>query len=146
MAVRYDNLATAMEEHGVDVVRNVPLALEQGEMVPVGNIPMYPRDPMVAVGPYIIDTFTRMEFRRKEPWGTRKAITEHVAASGQRHLSMPQPPYGVKNDGEAFPYLEGGDTFVMNDHVLVGHSGIGSSYAGIEWLRKFLEPEGMPLS
>ena len=138
-----EDLARVMAEQGVEVARPVPLTVEQGQMAPIGNWQLYPRDPVLAVGPYIIDVFCRMPFRRKEVWGTRPAIWEQVANTTQRHLSMPDPAYGVDLADEDQPYLEGGDIFVMNEHVLVGHSGLASSYAGIEWLADFLKPHGI---
>lgn len=142
VAEQEENLVKALKGEGVEVARPEVLNDTQREMYPIGNWQMYPRDPMLAVGPYIIDLFCRVPFRRKEVWGTRKAITQHVSKSGQRHVSMPQPPYGVDHGSEAYPYLEGGDIFVLNKDILVGHSGLASSHAGIEWLTRFLEPDG----
>jgi N-dimethylarginine dimethylaminohydrolase len=40
------------------------------------------------------------------------------------------------------PFLEGGDTFLLGKHILVGSSSLGSSPAGAAWLQRYLEPEG----
>ena len=142
ITAQQDDLADIIEEEGIEVFRPNTLSDEQIQGCPVGNWQLYPRDPMLAVGPYLIELCSRTPFKRKEIWGIREALIEKASETGQRHISMPEPAREIDLVDERQPYLEGGDIFVMDKDIVIGHSGIATSYAGIEWLTRFLEPEG----
>ena len=137
-----EGLAKTIEKHGVTVHRVKPLSDEQIQADPVGYWPLYPRDPMLAVGPYLMQLYTRMPLHRKRLWTLGELLSKEAKRTGQRYLSMPEPARKVDLADETQPYLEGGDIFVLDKDILVGHSGLGSSYAGIDWLARFLEPDG----
>src|SRR5262249_41498049 len=88
-------------------------------------------------------------FRNKEHLGYEQLFRDRLAQDPDaRHIRMPEttPILPGKTEVDFVtdprPFLEGGDTFVMGKDILVGFSSLGSSPAGVEWLRRYLAPEG----
>lgn len=103
------------------------------------------RDPVLVVGHHVIELAVKTPFRRREIFAIREVLQRRVAEDARAcYVAMPQP-LPVKptrtSDGPG-PFLEGGDIFVMGKNILVGNSGLASDKAGIEWLQRYLGPEG----
>ncbi|NUW71730.1 twin-arginine translocation signal domain-containing protein [Vibrio mediterranei] len=135
-------LAELFEKHGVEVIRPEQPSDELCRGERMGQCAMYERDNTLVIEDEIIDTYCRIQCRRKSHELMYRDITKHAEENGQYHLAMPRPSIHVDQSDETIPYLEGGDVFILDKDILVGHAGIGSSYAGIEWLRNRLEPKG----
>lgn len=143
-----EGLVTAYERAGVKVHRARPWTTEEQQFLAhlaVGGFPVYVRDPILVVGKHVIELAVKTPFRRREVFAIRELLQRRVAEDPQaRHVAMPQP-LPVKptptSDGPG-PFLEGGDIFVMSKDLLVGNSGLASDRAGIEWLQRYLGPDG----
>ena len=136
-----DNLASIIEAEGIEVIRpTLPSNAEQ-QADHVGYTAMFERDNTLAVGDELIDTFCRVGARRKTHPFLYKQISKVVERTGQNHISQPVPAIMADLPDETQPYLEGGDIFVLGKEILVGHAGIATSYAGIEWLQRHLAPK-----
>jgi len=147
-AAQLEGLAKTYQKAGVKVHRARPWTKEEQEFLAylaVGGFPVYVRDPILVVGKHIIELAVKTPFRRKEIFAIRELLQRRVAEDPQAHyVSMPEP-VPVKptptSDGPG-PFLEGGDIFVLDKDILVGNSGLASDKAGIEWLQRYLGPEG----
>jgi N-dimethylarginine dimethylaminohydrolase len=143
-----DGLAKAYEKAGVKVHRARPLTREEQQFLAhlaVGGAPVFVRDPILVVGKHVIELAVKTPYRRRELFALRELLQRRVAEDPQAHyVSMPQPrpvQPTPTSDGPG-PFLEGGDVFVLGKDVLVGNSGLASDNAGIDWLRRYLGPEG----
>lgn len=138
-----ESLVAVYESQGVTVRRPRSLTTAENEFVQPGGLPIYARDPALAIRDTVIDGAVMMPFRRKEVFSFRDDFNELTDADpAVRYLAMPQPiPTELDRDvtEEPGPFLEGGDVFVLDDHVLAGHSGLASSKAGVDWLRRHFE-------
>lgn len=134
-----ESLVAVYEAQGVKVRRPRPLTAAENAFVQPGGLPIYARDPVLAIRDAVIDGAVMMPFRRKEVFSFRDDLDELVRADPNiRRLSVPQPiPTALNRDvpEKPGPFLEGGDVFVLDDDVLVGHSGLASNTAGVTWLR-----------
>ncbi|MFI8280907.1 dimethylarginine dimethylaminohydrolase family protein [Streptomyces sp. NPDC085929] len=147
-ARQLEGLANAYEAAGVMVRRGRPWTSEEQQYVAylaIGGFPVFMRDPILVVGKHVIELAVKTPFRRKEVFSVRELLERCVAQDPQaRYVSMP-PPLPAEptrmSDGPG-PFLEGGDIFVMGKDVLVGNSGMASDRAGIEWLQRYLGPDG----
>lgn len=137
-----DSLAALLESEGIEVVRPKPPTTAEQQANHVGYTSMFERDNTFSVGNEIINTFCRTGSRRKVHPYLHHQISEVTERTGQSHISQPVPAVTAELSDENQPYLEGGDIFVLGKDILVGHAGIASSYAGIEWLQKHLGPKG----
>jgi len=137
-----DNLASIMESNGVEVVRPTRASDEQRAACAVGYTAMFERDNTFAVADEIINCFCRTRARRKNHPSLFDEISRIAAETQQIHISQPVPSMTTALEDESQPYLEGGDLFILGQDILVGHAGIATSYAGIDWLRQHLEPKG----
>jgi len=147
-ARQLEGLVQAYEKAGVQVRRARPWTAEEQQFLAylaVGGFPVYVRDPILVVGKHVIELAVKTPFRRREVFAIRELLQRRVAEDPQaRYVSMPQPlpvKPTPKSDGPG-PFLEGGDIFVMGKDLLVGNSGLASDKAGIEWLQRYLGPEG----
>ena len=137
-----DNLASILAAEGIEVVRPTLPSNEERQANHVGYTAMFERDNTLAVGNEIINTFCRTGARRKVHPFLHKQISKVSERTGQSHISQPVPALMADLSDETQPYLEGGDIFVLGKDILVGHAGIATSYAGIQWLQKHLAPKG----
>jgi N-dimethylarginine dimethylaminohydrolase len=144
-----DRLAHTLEQHGVTVHRPRLLTDEETAAGPVGLVGQYPRDPVLVLGKHVIETNLRMVFRDKEHLGYEELFRQRLQQDPDaRHIRMPTTtpvlsgttPEDFLNDPR--PFLEGGDTFLMNKDILVGCSSLASSRAGVAWLQRYLGAEG----
>jgi N-dimethylarginine dimethylaminohydrolase len=143
-----DGLAKAYAKAGVKVQRPRFLTREEEQYLAhlaVGGSPVYVRDPILVVGNQVIELAVKTPYRRCEIFAVRDLLQRRVAEDPQaRYVSMPQP-LPVKptpsSDGPG-PFLEGGDIFVMGKDLLVGNSGLASDRGGIDWLQRYLGPDG----
>ncbi|WP_163130633.1 arginine deiminase family protein [Agarivorans sp. Alg241-V36] len=137
-----DALAALLKSEGIEVIRPTMPSKAEQQAAHVGYTAMFERDNTLAVGDELINIFCRTGSRRKVHPFLHKQLTEVTQGTGQAHISQPVPALMAELSDEDQPYLEGGDIFVLGKDILVGHAGIASSYAGIEWLQKHLEPKG----
>lgn len=143
-----EGLVKAYEKAGVKVHRARPWTAEELIFLAhlaVGGFPVYVRDPILVAGKHVIELAVKTPFRRREIFAIRDVLLQRAAEDPQaRHVAMPHP-LPVKptptSDGPG-PFLEGGDIFVLGKDVLVGNSGLASDRAGIEWLQRYLGPDG----
>ncbi|GLP97615.1 dimethylarginine dimethylaminohydrolase family protein [Paraferrimonas sedimenticola] len=141
-AAQQDALAELLTQHGVEVVRPDLMDEVDRQFNPVGYHDTYPRDPVLAVDDELINLTVRSPFRRKSHITMAGPIRAQAERTGQRWTSMPVLSFNADLSDESVPMLEGGDIFVLGKDILIGHSGLASSYAGIEWLQKHLKPKG----
>jgi N-dimethylarginine dimethylaminohydrolase len=146
--VQTEVLVRLLEDHGV-IVHRPRLTESEIAVEPIGASAQFARDPQVVIGKHVIETNLRMTFRNKEHLGYEQLFRERLSHDPQaRHVRMPDTTSILpgKTDADFLadprPFLEGGDTFVMGKDILVGFSSLGSSPAGVEWLQRYLAPEG----
>ena len=141
-----NQLSTLLQSCGVIVHRPPRLLTEKERAIePVGHWIQYPRDPHIVVGKNIIETNTRVTARSKEHlvwaplWEMKEAI-DPDAVRIRMPSTSPFLPDSYGDDYRQDPrlFLEGGDTFILGDDILVGYSSLASSPAGIRWLQSFL--------
>lgn len=135
-------LAEIMKQHGVKVVRPEIATAADAQFGVPGYSAMFERDNTLSIDDQVINTYCRTRGRRKTHPHLFEGVTAHVKETGQTHISMPQPSPTADLKDDAQPYIEGGDVFVLGKDILIGHAGIASSYAGIEWIRQHFEPKG----
>ncbi|MEU9181724.1 arginine deiminase family protein [Streptomyces sp. NPDC048550] len=111
----------------------------------LGGFPVFMRDPILVVDKHVIELAAKTPFRRKEIFSVRELLERRVAQDPQADYVSMRPPLPAKptrmSDGPG-PFLKGGDIFVMGKDVLVWKSGMASDQAGIEWLQRYLGPDG----
>jgi len=146
--VQTEVLVRLLEDHGV-IVHRPRLTESEIAVEPIGASAQFARDPQVVIGKHVTETNLRMTFRNKEHLGYEQLFRERLSHDPQaRHVRMPDTTSILpgKTDADFLadprPFLEGGDTFVMGKDILVGFSSLGSSPAGVEWLQRYLAPEG----
>ncbi|MGW6379094.1 dimethylarginine dimethylaminohydrolase family protein [Rhodococcus sp. NPDC055112] len=147
-ARQLEGLVRAYEDAGVQVRRARPWTAPEQQYLAYlapGGFPVFVRDPILMVGNHAIELAVKTPFRRREIFSIRELLQRRVSEDPQaRYVSMPTPlpvqPTRL-SDGPG-PFLEGGDIFVMGHDVLVGNSGLASDRAGIDWLQRYLGPEG----
>jgi glycine amidinotransferase len=141
-----NQLADLLQSHGI-LVHRPPrlLTSEEKQLPPIGHWLQYPRDPHIVIGKNIIETNTRVTARNKEHlvWSSiweEKALNDLEV----KYVRMPGvSPFLSELNNEDFLqdprlFLEGGDTFILGDDILVGCSSLASSPSGIRWLQNFL--------
>ncbi len=137
-------LVSVLEDHGVIVHRPRPLTDMEIAASPLGLFNQYARDPQIVIGKHVIETNLRMMFRCKEHLGYEQFFRTRLSEDpGARHVRMPDttPILSGETEDEFLndprPFLEGGDTFVLGNDILVGFSSLGSSPAGAARLISF---------
>ncbi len=139
------NLKTALENHGIEVLR--PRKLTNTEKDAVGNkgyANFFVRDPFFTVGNCVVEGSLRFLHRRNEVLPLRSLFEQFVYPEDCSYVAVPQPEIAEPTDSALGkgPFLEGGDVLVLGKHIFVGNSGLASNDLGIKWLDKFLKPQG----
>lgn len=109
------------------------LAFPRGENH--GCVTPWLRDPFVTIGNNVIELAPRSLFHRRQRFSVRHILTATMER-GARYFA--QPDSGADDYDENLGYLEGGDIFVLNDKIFVGHSGNCSNPNGARWLQHAL--------
>jgi N-dimethylarginine dimethylaminohydrolase len=91
------------------------------------------RDPFATIGNNVIEFAPRSLFHRRQRFAIR-GILAQTMDRGARYFAQPDCGADDYVDAPGWGYLEGGDVFVLNDLVLVGHSGGCSNPEGARWL------------
>ena len=132
-----------LEAYGV-VVLTAKAVSEKNRLFPRGEdhgvSTPWMRDPFVTIGNNVIELAPRSLFHRRQ----RFAIREILASTMDRGACYyAQPDAGADDyvDSPGWDYLEGGDIFVLGEHILVGHSGGCSNPQGAHWLQHVLGPK-----
>jgi len=139
-------LADLLKSYGIVVHRPLRMLTEkEKEITPVGHWIQYPRDPHIVIGKHIIETNTRVTARHKEHLVWSALWQEKVINDPQvKYVRMPNiSPFLPEINNEDFLqdtrfFLEGGDTFILGDDILVGCSSLASSPSGIDWFQNYL--------
>jgi glycine amidinotransferase len=134
-------LAQLLEQRGVKVHRPAPLDAEAIAACPGGfcsGIQIFPRDPLLVVGSWIIELNLRMRTRRVERFGFQRILNEVHNQGRGSWVNMPGAWPGPEDEDAASLFLEGGDTLLNGFDIYVGDSGTSSNERGIHWLRNFL--------
>ena len=96
-----------------------------------------PRDPLIVIGPHLIEASLRGPERQEERFALRPLVQQLAARRGVQWTSVP-PGWANGVDG---PWLEGGDVVLNGREIYVGMSGRASDMAGIDWLERLLGPD-----
>jgi glycine amidinotransferase len=97
------------------------------------------RDPFVTIAENVIELAPRSLFHRRQRFAIR-SILAATMERGARYFAQPDGGADDGVDGTGWGYLEGGDIFVLDDVVLVGHGGGCSNPEGARWLQHVLGP------
>ncbi|MAE07610.1 MAG: hypothetical protein CL661_02485 [Bacteroidetes bacterium] len=150
MIEQMDNFEKLLKSYDVNVHRpcSIPKSIRDGNSL-IGDAMLYARDPHLVLGQNIIQTNMRMTFRIKEHYGWIPLFQKYCEKNpGIRWINMPdvKPEPEGKTPAEWIEdrrlFVEGGDTFVLGNDILVGFSSLGSSPAGIKWLQSILADYG----
>ncbi|MFZ4702428.1 MAG: dimethylarginine dimethylaminohydrolase family protein [Candidatus Methylumidiphilus sp.] len=144
-----EQLCEVYQSHGIKVHRaRAWTETEEAFLSSIqsGGFPLFCRDPVLVVGKNVIELSIMTPVRRKEIFAIREVLQSRITEDpSAQYVSMPQalpcPITKTAPEGPG-PFLEGGDIFVMGQDILVGHSGLASNTLGIEWLRRYLNPQG----
>ncbi|MFF2550917.1 dimethylarginine dimethylaminohydrolase family protein [Nocardia sp. NPDC058058] len=139
-----DNLAAVLRKHGVEVLRPRLLTdAEKAAGATTGYANFFVRDPWFTIGDNVIEGVLQFPHRRNEVLTSRELLVEHVIPSAASYVALPTPAIPDPGTGAGpGPFLEGGDILVLGKHIFVGASGMATNAAGIEWLTKYLRPQG----
>lgn len=138
------SLQRVLEKYGVEVF--VPRKLTQNEKRSAGNhgyANFFVRDPFFTIGNCVIEGSLRLLHRRNEIFPIREIIQKQVYPQNCQYVSVPRPE--ISSDANSLgngPFLEGGDILVCGKNIFVGNSGLASNILGIEWLKKYMIPQG----
>ncbi len=140
-----DTLADKLQSLGVAVHRPKLLSKEINNIEPVGTWVQFARDSHLVIGNTVIETNLRMTSRNKEHLAWTEFWCDKTLNDPNVHyMKMPdtspiltgKTPKDFVSDPRLF--LEGGDTFILNNDILVGFSSFASSPNGIRWLQHHL--------
>ena len=98
------------------------------------------RDPFATIGNNVVEFAPRSLFHRRQRFAIREVLASTMSR-GARYFAQPDCGADDYVDAPGWGYLEGGDVFVLNDLVLVGHSGGCSNLEGARWLAHALGPD-----
>jgi N-dimethylarginine dimethylaminohydrolase len=144
ISAQLESLVIVLERRGVVVFRPRPVnanELAYHAHIRPGNNQMFTRDPILVIGNYVIETSMRDPVRRRERFGIRSILEQHLPSRGAIYVSMPEPyPVTAISGFGPGPFLEGGDVVLCGHDIFVGLSGRGSNEAGIRWLQGLLGP------
>lgn len=98
------------------------------------------RDPFVTIGNNVIELAPRSLFHRRQRFAIRELLASTMDR-GARYFAQPDGGADDYVDAPGWGYLEGGDVFVLDKLVLVGHSGGCSNPEGARWLAHALGPD-----
>lgn len=149
-----DHLARIYSDHGVIVHRPRPFtAWESGYLaeLQVGEIQIFPADPIWIIGRHAIECQFRQPYRNKECFPLRELLAPHIEMIpemrvGACPVTAPLNPSTDDRNGRSNYFLEGGDILICGNEdrdILVGVDEERSSSAkGVEWLRRYLASDG----
>jgi len=138
-----EGLVRVLEERGVIVHRTKPMKHKEVktylDTVQQGNHSFGGEDYFrVIADNVILINSLRFPFRRKQTFAVRNVLEPLLKGSNARYVAMPTPsPHYDEFD----TFLEAGDILTDGFNIYVGHSGVGSSDAGIEWLQQYMGAE-----
>ena len=95
------------------------------------------RDPFVTIANNVIELAPRSLFHRRQRFAIRPILAKTMGR-GARYFAQPDGGADDSMEGPGWGYLEGGDIFVLDDLILVGHSGGCSNPEGARWLQHAL--------
>lgn len=134
-----DNLKTALERYGVEVLRPRMLTDSEKQLHRKEGISnFFVRDPFFTIGASVIEGSLRLIHRRSEIMPVREVLVRETTASGAYYVAVPQPDRSQGSGSEAGPFLEGGDILMLGKTILVGNSGLASDRNGYLWLKNYL--------
>lgn len=141
-----EDIVAVYEREGVTVHRPRPFtAVEKnhlGDLQP-GHSQLYPADPVFVIGKHFLELNIRRAYRRKEIFPLRDVVESLIADDAEaRWVAMPQAqPHRPSGQGPG-PFLEGGDILINGRDIIVGIGNLCSNRAGVEWLKRYIEPFG----
>lgn len=144
MTRQMNDVIEVLTDRGVIVHRPEPLNEFELQYLdgiePKGGMQIFPRDPILVIGDNVIELEPFSPLRRRERFGLRRALSERLANSNARFISMPPalPLDQQRGNSPASPLLEGGDVFVLGRDIYVGVSGNASNSEGVAWLQQYL--------
>ena len=138
-----DGVAGFLENSGIKVHRGA-LISEANRRFPDGDNWGSPtgwhRDGFVTIGSNVIELAPRTMFHRRQRFATRHILVQAMER-GARYFAQPDCGADQSVDTPGWGYLEGGDVFVLDKKILVGHSGHCSNPEGARWLQHVLGKE-----
>ena len=105
-----------------------------------GSATGWHRDGFVTIGHNVIELAPRTMFHRRQRFATRH-ILRQAMERGARYFAQPDCGADQSVEAPGWGYLEGGDIFVLDKKILVGHSGHCSNPEGARWLQHMLGAE-----
>ena len=151
-----DNLAQIYRDHGVVVHRPRHFTKEetayQSELQ-IGDVQLFPADPIWIIGRNVIECQFRQPFRNKERFTLRELIASEIDVDPEVRIqscpvTMPVDINSTSHEssGKRDYILEGGDIQICGNEgkdVLVGVDELRSTSArGAEWLRRQIADDG----
>lgn len=141
-----DGIARTFEDHHITVHRLRPYTDEEKvylDTLQEGHAQLYPADPVFVLGSHFMEINIRRAYRRKEVFPIRDIVLPMIDADPDaRYVAMPAArPWSPSGDGPG-PFLEGGDIMINGRDIIVGMGSLCSNQAGIDWLRRYIEPHG----
>ena len=138
-----ENHVKAVQKCGVKVHRNIPFKYPEEahflDNVQKGAVFSGGADFFRFIGKNcILLNNLRYPFRRKQVYTVRPVLEPLLKGADVRYVALPPAsPHYTEND----IYLENGDIMLDGHNIYVGHSGLGTSDAGMEWLQQFMGHE-----
>lgn len=138
-----DEIAKDLKEKDVKISRLNPEVLDVAELqymkyVQQGHNFLFPKDAVIVIGNNVIECAQRVPMRDKERFIVRKIFKPLIKEDPSiRYIAVPIPSPTFAEKGL---YLEGSDVLIDGKNIYVGHSGRGTSTAGIKWLQSVLGP------
>jgi len=136
-----DNISKTLKEKEIKISRLNPEVLDVAELqymkyVQQGHNFLFPKDAVIVIGNSVIECAQRVPMRDKERFIVRKIFKPYIKEDPSiRYIAVPIPSPTFNEKGL---YLEGSDVLVDGSNIYVGHSGRGTSSAGIMWLQAVL--------
>ena len=138
-----ENHVKAVQKCGVKVHRNIPFKYPEEahflDNVQKGAVFSGGADFFRFIGKNcILLNNLRYPFRRKQVYTVRPVLEPLLKGADVRYVALPPAsPHYTEND----IYLENGDIMLDGHNIYVGHSGLGTSDAGMDWLQQFMGHE-----
>ncbi len=138
-----DGAVSLLESLGVKVHRGVPISdanMHYPDGENWGSPTGWHRDGFATIGNNVIELAPRSMFHRRQRFATRHILVQTMDR-GARYFAQPDCGADESVDLPGWGYLEGGDVFVLEKKILVGHSGHCSNAEGARWLQHMLGSE-----
>ena len=141
-----EGIAKTYEDNGITVHRVRPYTEEETRYLDTlqeGHSLLYPADPVFVIGNHFLEVNIRRAYRRKEVFPIRDLVMPMIEADPDaHHVAMPAArPWTPSGEGPG-PFLEGGDIMISGNDLIVGMGNLCSNQAGIDWLKRYIEPYG----